>query len=123
MKRLDELFNEIFFNSNNLLSIIDLDEDESMAGAWTTPSIPDFGKFLLVSKVCRDKKVKWVHYLELESGFLGLLCRGVLNDENELSMLKEIFEHALSEQTGGTVGFQPVKITYSAAYKAESLIN
>ena len=83
-----------------LVEVLELQDGDELAGAWSTPKHPTIGSFRLLLKRTADQRLLWAHYIQAPDGTTGMVLRGELRHPDELKQLQEVIHRTIRKVTG-----------------------
>lgn len=83
-----------------MVTILELEDGDELAGSWSTPEHDRFGTFRLLLKRTPDNRLLWAHYIQAPDGTTGMVIRGELRHPDELKQLQDTIHRTIRKVTG-----------------------
>lgn len=83
-----------------MITILELEDGDELAGSWSTPKHDRFGTFRLLLKRTPENRLLWAHFIQAPDGTTGMVMRGELRHPDELKPLQDTIHRTIRKVTG-----------------------
>ena len=104
-------------------AVMNVDKNETIAGMWATPKIPQIGAYKLVAKKRVDGMYEWVHFQHRLDDTRKVLCRGEVESEERLAVVVDAANKHLQNIYGVSLSVADTNMKTLDGRRADSKVH